>query len=173
MNNRTRRLLLRRALLAVMLSLAGIIQNTLLASLRPGVWLLIPATVVIAVHEKEFAGMFYGVLAGAFWDMASPAPDGMYALCFAVLACICGLLAKRVFRSTLPAAMLLCLLFSAAISLAALVYTAVCAGLHGLISAVLRYYLPSVLLTTLVLPLLYYPVKRIEQLLHTSASVLD
>lgn len=173
MNKRIRRPLLRRALLAALLLLAGILQNTFFSSLRPGLWLLIPVTVAIAVHEKEFAGTFYGIFAGALWDMASPAPDGIYTLCFAVFACVCGLLAKRIFRSTLPSAMLLCLLFTAAICAVSILYTVFCAGAQGLISAVLRFYLPSALLTTLVLPVFYYPVKFLEQRLHTNASVLD
>ena len=173
MNNRFRRLLFRRTLLAVLLTLAGVCQNTLLSSMRPGIWLLIPATVAIVVQEKEFSGLFYGALAGALWDMASPAPDGVYTLCFAVFACVCGLLAKRIFRSTLPAAMLLCLLFTAAVCMVSAVYAAVCAGLRGLPAAFLLFHLPSVCLTVLALPVFYYPVRSIGQRLHTSASVFD
>lgn len=173
MNKRSLRPLIRRSLLAVLLLLTGVFQNTFLSSLHPGIWLLIPAAVVIAVHEKEFAGMFYGILAGALWDLASPAPDGLYTLCFAVFACSCGLLARRIFRSTLPAAMLLCLFFSSAICIVSLVCNVLSGGSQGLFFAFLRFYFPSILLTTLTLPIFYFPVKFIEQRLHTSASVLD
>lgn len=173
MNKRRFRPLLRRFLLALLVALAGLMQNAIFASVRPGVWMLIPATAAIAVHEKEFSGLFYGILAGALWDLSSPAPDGIYTLCFAVFACICGLLAKRVFRSTLPAAMLLCLIFTISVCCVSLLYNNILAGSFGVFSAVLRFYLPSSLLTTLVFPLFYYPVQLIELHLNTDANVLD
>lgn len=156
----------RRAALAVLLLLTGVIQNTFLSALRPGVWLLAPLAVCIALYEKEFAGTFFGVLAGALWDLASPAPDGVYALVFAVLCCACGLLGRRVFRSTLPAAMVLSLAFSLLLSVVPTVYTLVSGGFHGAFSLLLRSCLPCVPIAAALTPVFYYPVRLLERKLN-------
>ena len=171
MRKRNYRPALRRAALVLLLLLTGVIQNTFLSALRPGVWLLAPLAVCIALFEKEFAGTFFGVLAGALWDLASPAPDGVYALVFAVLCCACGLLGRRVFRSTLSAAMLLSLGFSLLVSAVPTVYMLVSGGIHGLFSLLVRFCLPSVLIAAALTPVFYYPVRLLERKLNDRTAL--
>lgn len=170
MRIQNKRPFIRRAILTLLLLLSAVLQNTFLGAVKPGILLLIPATVSIAIYEREFAAFFFGIFSGALWDLASPATDGVYALLFALLAFFCGLLAKRVFRNTPAAAMLLCLLFAAAVNLTALVYDLVLSGFSGLPAAALKVYLPSAFLTALFTPLCYFPVRGIEHLLHTGVG---
>lgn len=157
-------------LLILLILLTSVLQNTFFGAVKPGLLLLIPLTVCISIYEREFAAFFFGILSGALWDLASPVADGVFALCFALLAFACGLLAKRVFRNTLAASMLLCFLFVSSVNLVSVVYDLFNAGFSGILPAVLRVYLPSALLTTLVEPLFYFPVRAIEHLLHTGVG---
>ena len=59
---RTKNSVKRRLLLAVVVILAGLLQNCALPVGRIGILLLIPLTVIIAMFEKEFAGKGYGDL---------------------------------------------------------------------------------------------------------------
>ncbi len=68
------------------------------------VFLLIPLGTAIAMHEKEFAGMLWGLLTGILWDMASPVTDGAMALIFAALFLTTGLLTRYILRNTVMTA---------------------------------------------------------------------
>lgn len=170
MKLQNKRPFIRRLLLTLLILLTSVLQNAFLGAVKPGILLLIPLVVCISMYEREFAAFFFGILCGALWDLTSPLPDGLYALCFALLAFASGLLAKRVFRNTPAAAMLLCFLFASAVNLIAVVYALLSAGFSGILSSVVRTYLPSALLTTVFCPLFYFLVRSIERLLHTGVG---
>lgn len=65
------------------------------------VFLLLPLTVGIAMFKKEFFGFFFGLLAGALWDLAASLTDGTLALFLSAYACAVGLLSKYILRNTL------------------------------------------------------------------------
>lgn len=68
---------------------------------------LIPLVTAISMHEKEFAGLFWGITAGILWDMASPVTDGAFTLFFAVLFLLAGLLTRYILRNTILTAAIL------------------------------------------------------------------
>ncbi len=173
MKLQNKRPFIRRLILTLLILLTSVLQNVFLGAVKPGILLLIPLTVGISIYEREFAAFFFGILSGALWDLASPAPDGIYALCFALLAFACGMLAKRVFRNTLASAVLLCFLFASSVNLVAVVYDLIQGGFSGLLPGILRFYLPSALLTALFEPLFYFPVRAVEHLLHTGVGTPD
>lgn len=69
--------------------------------------LLIPLCVAVSMHEKEFAGMFWGLLTGVLWDMVSPHTDGLMAVIFTIAGLLTGLLTRYTLRNTLQSALLL------------------------------------------------------------------
>ena len=87
------------------------------------VLLLIPMTTAIAMHQREFSALLFGLLSGALWDLASSLPDGTLALLFAVAACGIGLLIRYVLRNTLLTALslnLILIIFFSGVSYMAL-----------------------------------------------------
>ncbi len=165
----TLRLALRRLILAVLVIFTALIQNSaggVFTKSDTGFFLLIPLTVSIAMFEKEFAGMFFGLLAGALWDLASPVTDGVFALFFTVTACACGLLTHYVFRNSLRGAALL----------TTAVFILFC-GIGVIFNCLLKdpsgaeYYLKTFCLhsyfpTIVFLPVFYYPVSFTEKRLR-------
>lgn len=169
LKNNTVRLVFRRVILAAAIVVSALIQNSasgILAKYNTGCFLLLPLTVSVAMFEKEFAGLFYGLLAGALWDLASPATDGVYALFFTLAAFFCGLLTHFVFRNSFKSAAVLTagvfLLFSAV----SLTFICLVKDFSGV-----KYYatvfLPrSAAVTAVSLPLSYYAVSFAEKRLR-------
>jgi cell shape-determining protein MreD len=153
---------LRVTVLALLFLVTAAVQNTLPGSLKYAVLPLVPLTVSVCAFEGEMGGLFFGLLGGALYDLASPAADGVYALLFAALGCAVGLTMRWVFRNTLMSVLLLTAAFSLLTAAAGLVFT-VFAKDHAGVFAVLRgRFLPGAALTALLVPLFYYPVRAIE-----------
>ena len=90
-----RQLALRRAMFALLLVLAALLQHTkgaLPAIGGANCFLLLPLCVAIAMREKSLVAMAFGVLGGALWDFASPSGDGFYAAALCLLCFVCGAL---------------------------------------------------------------------------------
>lgn len=156
----------RRLLLAVVVILAGFMQNSTLPVSEIGIQLLIPLTVIIAMFEKEFAGILYGILAGCIWDFSTATADGMKTMTLALTGCICGLLIRYIVRNTLLSALVLC-------SASALLFNIGHWLFHvvpfdtGSLWAFLRFYLPQTVVTVLVSPVLYIITRALEKKYHT------
>lgn len=60
---------------------------------------LIPAFVSIALFEKEYTGMAFGVFTGILMDFSFGNPLGIYALLLCVLGYVLGVLSTYFFRS--------------------------------------------------------------------------
>ena len=112
------------------------------------------------MYEKEFAGLFFGFLAGALWDLASPLTDGLLALFFAVLAYVIGLLSKYILRNTLLCQIVLTVITSAVYSIFMLLYTGFSSGIAILRHLTLGTYLPAVLLTVITSIPVYFIIRR-------------
>ena len=159
---RTKNSVKRRLLLAVVVILAGLLQNCALPVGRIGILLLIPLTVIIAMFEKEFVGIIYGILAGCIWDLSTATSDGMKALFLALTGCICGLLIRYIIRNTLLSALALC-------STATLLFSVdhwlfhVVAFETGAFGAFLRFYFPQMLITVLLTPFFYVVLRALEK----------
>ena len=165
----TARLVVRRVILAAFVILTAILQNTAgtaLARFNAGCFMLLSITVSISIYEKESAGMFFGLLAGALWDLASPAPDGVFALFFTAAGCLCGLLSHYVVRTSLFSAVVLTTATYIPPLLLCVIFRSFIKDPDGV-----HYYLTvigprSLAAALLLLPLSYYPVKLTEKLLR-------
>lgn len=152
----------RIALYAVFFILTGVIQNTFFGGLRVAVLPIVPLTVAVCAFEGEFTGLFFGMLGGALYDLASPAPDGIYALLFAALGCAVGLCMHYLFRGTLLSALLLTLIFAAAVSITGFFFTVFLKDPSGAFALFRHRTLPGILITTLMQPVFYYPIRAID-----------
>ena len=81
------------------------------------VFFLIPLLISVSLFEHEFSALFFGLLTGALWDLASPVTDGALALIFAFTACLTGLLSHYILRNTLLNTLLLTAIVSIIYSL--------------------------------------------------------
>jgi rod shape-determining protein MreD len=163
MKTRSRFLPVCRAAVCVLLFvLTAVFQNTFLSGLPVGLLPLAPLTVAVCTFEGEFAGLFYGILSGALYDIASPVPDGVYTLVFAVLGCAVGLCMHYLFRNTLLSAMLITLIFTAVAVGVGFVFNVIVKDAAGAAAVLRQRAIPGVLLTTLLTPVFYYPVRAAD-----------
>ncbi len=173
--NSTVRLVLRRCALAVLFIIASLVQNSaggILSKYNIGFFILIPLTVSTAMFEKEFAGMLYGLFAGALWDLASPVPDGVYALFFTVTGCACGLLAHFVLRNSLKSAAVLTAAVFVLFCGVSLLFNCLIKDAAGAKYYLTEFCLKSFAATFVFLPLTYYPVSFLEKRFRYGARAM-
>ncbi len=175
LKNNKLRLAVRYIVLILVVLFTALVQNTaggILSKYNAGFFLLIPMSVSIAMFEKEFTGMLFGLLAGILWDVSSPVTDGVFALFFTVTAFFCGLLTHYVFRNSLKAAAV----FTAAGFLlfcgVSLLFNCVFKDANGAWYYLSVFCVHSFPATLLPLPLAYYLVKTIEKHLRPEAAVV-
>lgn len=157
---RTQTLIKRRLLLTAVVIAGALIQNCALPASEIRICFLLPLTVIIAMFEKEFAGMLFGLLAGCLWDFSTATVDGMKALFLTIVGCVCGLLVRYIMRNNLLSALVLCgttvLLFNVSHWL---IY--VTPYEQGMFAALLRFYLPQILVTLLSVPFIYFLIRAL------------
>lgn len=129
--------------------------------------LLIPLTVSVAMAEREYAGLCFGLLAGILTDTVSSVTDGVFTLFFAVAACTAGLLAHYIFRNTVLTAMLFTLVTSAAYCAVLLIFNCLIHDASYAPELIKRTYLPSVLLSSALTPIVFVPATAIHNRLRS------
>ncbi len=157
---------LRRVIYILLFLLIAVAQNTVLGMRGSLLLPLIPLTVSVCIFEHEYAGFFFGVLGGALYDLASPAADGIYTLVFAVLGCAVGLTMHYLFRNTLLSAFMLTLLFALFTALTGFIFMVLAKEAAGSFAIFRRRFLPGAILTSLLLPVFYYPIRALDQKLR-------
>ncbi len=125
------------------------------------VYILIPLLISISMYEREVTGLFFGLLAGALWDLASPLTDGLLALFFAASAYIIGLLSRYILRNTLLSELVLTCVSSIIFSVFMLIHTGFASGIPVLRQLAITVYLPAVLLTAIISIPVYFSVRKI------------
>ena len=123
-------LIFRRLSLALIILLLSLLQNT--DGYFPQIFgvralLLIPAVVCISMYERDLAGMFFGLFAGALWDVF--AGGGSFnAFLLLVTGFLCGTLINTIMRNNVVTASLLsavwCLIYNIGYWLFHYVFTA-------------------------------------------------
>ena len=155
MRKRTRILLLRRAIFALLILGAHLLQNT--PGAFPSVcgvraFFLLSLTVCLGLFEREVAGALFGAFAGVLWDSVSPLGDGFHALLFMLIGAACGILINTILRNNLFTALLLSagahLLYAGLYVL----FFVVAEGVEGAGYLFLRFYLPAAALSVPVGP---------------------
>ena len=154
-----RNLILRRIVFAVALLCIAAAQNTdgiVLSPLGVRPMLLIPATVCIAMFERETAGVLYGFFAGLLWDCVSVSGGSFNAIILMLAGFACGALIKHYMRNNLITALLLCSVTTVVHELTYWLRIYIFGGnLDGALSF-FTFYLPSCIYTILWLPLFYF-----------------
>ena len=142
---------------AAVLLILSVLQNT------PGwfptffgakAFLLIPAVVSIAVFEKDTGGIFFGLFAGALWDMSASGRD-YYAIFLVITGFVCGSLLNNIMRPNVLTNLLLSGVWTGAFCLGHWIIRYVAGGLDSTAHALLTYYLPSFLWTVVLSPVIF------------------
>ena len=154
----------RRAILIALAVLTFIFQNT--GGLFPSPFgvkalLLIPMTICIAMFEREFAGIFFGLLSGVMLDSFSSQSVVFNSLFFTVIGFTAGALITYLMRNNLLCATILT-------AIASVFYTTLSFIVYSAFDTVenhfiffLRYYFASAIFTVLMTPLYYIIVRAI------------
>ncbi len=155
---------IRRLIFMFFTVFAFIIQCIILPRGIPSlpVYILLPLLISISMYEREFTGLFFGLFAGALWDLASPLTDGFLALVFAAGAYIIGLLSRYILRNTMLSQIVLTVVMSVLYSLFMLIHTGFSSGTDILGELALRMYLPALIFTVLAGIPIYFSVRKIS-----------
>ena len=160
-----KKLILRRGSLALILLALSVLQNT--DGFFPQIFgvralLLIPAVICIAMFERDMAGMFYGLFAGALWDINAGGAS-FNALYLLAVGFICGTLINTIMRNNIITASLLASVFIPIYIVGYWFFHYIVGGLDMAGYMFLRYYLPSIFYTALLLPPMFIIVRGIEK----------
>ncbi len=158
-------LILRRGSLALILLVLSVLQNT--DGFFPQIFgvralLLIPAVVCIAMFERDMAGMFFGLFAGALWDMNAGGAS-FNALYLMAVGFICGTLINTIMRNNIVTALLLSMVFIPVYVAGYWFFHYIVGGLDAAGFMFLRYYLPSIFYSAAFLPVMFIGVRAIEK----------
>lgn len=158
--------IIRRAIFAALVLLTFVFQNT--GGLFPApagihAILLIPLTVCISMFEREFAGIFYGLAAGAMLDAFSSDSICFNSMIFTIIGFAAGALITYLMRNNLVCAAILTAFFT-------LVYNTLCFLLYSAFNGeprplhtYFRYFFLSVIYTCIFTPLYYFIVREISK----------
>ncbi|MCL4396297.1 MAG: rod shape-determining protein MreD [Chloroflexi bacterium] len=156
-------------LLVPAFAIVSIIQTAVLpmvsiAGLRPDLALLIVVAWGLLSNPGEAA--VWGFVGGLFLDLASGLPFGTQTLALTGVGLLLSLAQTNIFRSNL-------LLPPAAMLLATLVYNLIILGILSTLGWQINWEdyvvwitLPTALINTFVLPLVYFPLQRLHRFLH-------
>lgn len=160
-----KKLIIRRICLALILLLLSVLQNT--DGFFPQIFgvralILIPCVVCIAMYERDIWGMVLGLFAGALWDIFASGAS-FNALFLLTVGFLCGTLINTIMRNNVVTATLLSFI-------SALIYNLVYWLCHFIFvqadSAAFmlcRYYLPSILYTTVLTPVIFLIIRALEK----------
>lgn len=159
-----KKLIFRRLCIGLLILLLSVLQNTdgfFPQAFGARALLLIPAAVCVSMFERDIAGMFFGIFAGALWDVFSAGGD-FNALYLAALSFICGTLMNTIMRNNLVTASILSF---TGITVYSFGFWAIhYAGRSSFaVTMLLRYYLPGIIYTSLFIPVLFIIVRAIEK----------
>lgn len=156
----------RRLIFALLTVLTFTFQNT--SGLFPepfGVkaMLLIPMTVCVSMFEREFAGIFYGLTAGAMLDAFSSQSLILNSLFFTVIGFAAGSLITYLMRNNLLCAMIF-------VGVSSFVYTALIFifyyafdGFASPFRLYFRYFFTSAVYTVILTPIYYFLIRSISK----------
>ncbi len=158
-------LIIRRICLALILLLLSVLQNT--DGLFPQIFgvralLLIPCVVCIAMYERDVWGMVFGLFAGALWDVFASGAS-YNALFLLAVGFGCGTLINTIMRNNIVTATLLTFISALFYNIIYWLFHFVVAGTDSAAFMLLRYYLPCILYTVILTPLLFLVVRAIEK----------
>lgn len=152
---------IRWAIFSVLLVVSVLLQNSvggLSEIFSARVFLCIPFLIAIAMFEREVPAAIFGALAGALWDVSSGV-DGFNTIVLMSLGAVCSLLISHLMRNNLVTALVL---GAGSIAVYEIIYVAVRFwGAGSPVRQIFTFYLPSLIITVLFVPICYFIVKSI------------
>ena len=151
---------IRWAIFALIIGGACILQNSsggLLEIFGARVFLVIPVCISVAMFEREIPSALLGALAGVLWDISSGA-DGYNALLITLLCATASLLISHLMRNNIVTALVL---GGGATLIYELVYIIRLSFSGNPMYRAITFYLPSLILTVVFVPICYYIVKTV------------
>ena len=142
---------LKRIILFLLVVVFAALQNTdgiLPCIFGARFFILIPLVIAIAMSEGEIAGLFYGLAAGAFWDVCSAGLDGFHTLYLALLGTLTGVLVHFFMRNKLLTQYCICGIACFTHSILYWLITVYIPMGDRMYSKLLGFYLPSAVITT-------------------------
>ncbi len=125
--------------------------------------LLIPATVCIAMFEREFSGLFFGLASGMMLDSISPDTVCYYSILFTLIGFVTGMLITYLMRNNLVTALIFTSFFSLIHnSLYCLLYYII-NGANISFAFFMKYYFCSAVYTALLTPFFYFITRAIQK----------
>lgn len=125
--------------------------------------ILIPATVCIAMFEREFSGLFFGLASGMMLDSVSSDTVCYYSVFFTLMGFVTGMLITYLMRNNLVTALMFTSVFS-------LIHNSLYCLLYYLFDGAdisfafyLKYYFASAVYTALLTPIFYFLTRAIEK----------
>lgn len=138
-----------------------LLQNSvggLLEFFEARVFICVPVCVAIAMFEREVPAAIFGAFAGALWDVSSGV-DGFNTIILMALSAVCSLLISHLMRNNLITALVL---GAGSVTVYEIIYIAVRFwGAGSPVRQIFTFYLPSLLITVVVVPVCYFIVKAI------------
>lgn len=156
---------MRRICLALILLPVSVIQNT--DGFFPQIFgvralLLIPFVVCISMFERDIVGMFLGLFAGALWDIFASGAS-FNALFLTAVGFICGTLINTIMRNNVVTAFILSTAATVIYNICYWLFHYVFGGLDSAAYMLLRYYLPSIAYTVILVPLVFIIIRFVEK----------
>ncbi|MBQ6263835.1 MAG: hypothetical protein IJK60_00100 [Clostridia bacterium] len=163
----------RLACVAALVLIFSVLQNT--PKLFPSffgakAFLLIPAVVSVAIFEKDTGGIFFGLFAGALWDICASGSD-YYAVFLVTVGFVCGSLLNNIMRPNILTNLLLTAVWTAIFCLGHWIVRYIISGIDSAAHALLTYYLPSFIWTVALSPLIFLVVSAVENAFTSDFSV--
>ena len=152
----------RRILLAVMVTVTFVLQTTngfFPAPFGIHSCLLIPATVCIAMFEREFSGLFVGLVAGMMLETVSPDSVCFYSVMFTLIGFTSGMLITYLMRNNLVTALIFTFAFTLLLNSLYCLFFFVFDGIEISFAFYLKYYFASAVYTTVFTPIFYFLVR--------------
>jgi len=152
---------IRWAIFGALLAISVLLQNSvggLLEFFGARVLICVPFCVAIAMFEREVPAAIFGALAGALWDVSSGV-DGFNTIVLMSLCAVCSLLISHLMQNNLITALVL---GAGSVTAYEIIYIAVRFwGAGNPLRQIFTFYLPSLIITVVFVPVCYFIVKAI------------
>lgn len=152
----------RRILLAVIVIITFVLQTT--SGFFPAPFgihscLLVPATVCIAMFEREFSGLFFGLAAGMMLETVSPDSVCFYSVMFTLIGFTSGMLITYLMRNNLVTTLIFTFAFTLILNSLYCLFFYVFDGIEISFAFYFKYYFISAVYTTIFTPIFYLLVR--------------
>lgn len=154
----------RRCILVAMVLVTFLLQTTggfFPAPFGIHACLLVPATVCIAMFEREFSGLFFGLAAGMMLETVSPDSVCFYSVIFTLIGFGSGMLITYLMRNNLVTALIFTFAFSLILNSLYCLFFYVFDGIAITFVFYLKYYFASAIYTAIFTPIFYLIVRLV------------